>query len=71
VGDLFVGDSLNGLVRKIDLGRGEVSTIVGVVKQTGVRLGPLPAQLGPPTALALTPDAKLLIVSENSLLEAR
>jgi hypothetical protein len=30
----------------------------------------LPAQLGAPTALALTPDAHLLVLSESALLVA-
>ncbi len=70
VGDLYVGDSLNGVVRRIDLKGGTVSTVIGALKQSGVRTGPLPAQLGQPTALALTPDAQLLVVSENALLVA-
>ena len=70
VGDLFVGDTLNALVRHVDLTRGVVDTVVGAVGKSGVQVGPLPAQIGPPTALALTPDAHLLIVSENSLLVA-
>ena len=70
VGDLFVGDTLNGLVRHVDLAHGFVNTVVGAIGKSGVQVGPLPAQIGPPTALALTPDAHLLIVSENSLLEA-
>lgn len=71
VGDLFVGDTLNALVRRVDLKNGVVSTPVGSLAKSGVRTGPLPAQIGPPTALALTPDAHLLIVSESALLVAR
>ena len=70
VGDLFVGDALNETVRRIDVKSATVSTPIGVIKKTGVQLGPLPAQIGQPTALALTPDAKLLLFSESSLLEA-
>ncbi len=70
VGDLFVADTLNETVRHVDLASGTVSTVIGVLGKTGVRTGPLPAQLGPPTALALTADAKLLLASENALLEA-
>ncbi|HEX6838648.1 MAG TPA: hypothetical protein VF334_18850 [Polyangia bacterium] len=70
VGDIFVGDTLNDLVRRIDVVHGMVTTPIGVVGKPGVRPGPLPAQLGPPTAVALTPDAKLLIASENAILEA-
>jgi len=57
-------------VRRIDVKSATVSTPIGVIKKTGVQLGPLPAQIGQPTALALTPDAKLLLFSESSLLEA-
>jgi sugar lactone lactonase YvrE len=70
VGDLFVGDTLNHVVRRIDLAHGMVTTPVGVVGKVGVAPGPLPAQLGVPTALALTPDAHLLIASENAILVA-
>ena len=47
-----------------------VSTVIGTLNGNGVALGPLPAQLGPPTALALTPDARLLLASESALLIA-
>jgi hypothetical protein len=70
VGDLFVGDALNSLVRRVDLINGIVSTPIGTLSATGLEPGPLPAQLGPPTALALTPDAHLLVMSENTLLVA-
>jgi sugar lactone lactonase YvrE len=71
LGHLFVADQLNALVRRIDLSPATVSTIVGTVGLPGVRLGALPAQLGPSPTLALTPEGQLLIVSENSLLVAR
>src|SRR6185312_11132137 len=70
LGDLFVADTLNSLVRRIDLAHATVSTVIGTLAGNGVMLGPLPAQLGPPTALALTPDARLLVASESSLLVA-
>ena len=70
VGDLFVADTLNDVVRRVDLGGGMVTTPIGLVGKSGVRPGPLPAQLGVVTALALTPDAKLLLSSENAILEA-
>ncbi len=69
-GDLFVADSLNRVVRLVDLNAGMVSTPIGSIEESGVALGPLPAQLGAPTALALTPDAHLLVASESSLLLA-
>jgi DNA-binding beta-propeller fold protein YncE len=70
LGDLFVADSANSVVRLVDLNAGMVSTPIGSLAQSGVALGPLPAQLGTPTALALTPDGQLLVASESSLLLA-
>jgi sugar lactone lactonase YvrE len=68
--DLFVSDFLNDIVRHIDVSTGTVSTIVGTLTASGVRLGALPAQLTQPSALALTLSGNLLIVSENSVLVA-
>ena len=70
LGDLFVGDSLNGVVRRVDLAKGVVSTVIGVIDDPGVRTGALPAQIGQPTALALTPKGQLILASENALLVA-
>jgi sugar lactone lactonase YvrE len=70
VGDLFVGDSLNDLVRHVDVPSATVSTIIGVSRRPGVKLGPLPAQLTNPQALALTPSGGLLVISENAILLA-
>jgi sugar lactone lactonase YvrE len=68
VGDLYVADSLNSSVRHVDTQSGAVTLIIG--SRQGVSLGPLPAQISHPAALALTPDAKLLLFSENALLRA-
>lgn len=70
LGNVFVSDSQNNTVRRIDVSTGTVTTVVGAVADPGVRLGPLPAQLTQPSALALTPSGALLIVSENSVLIA-
>jgi DNA-binding beta-propeller fold protein YncE len=67
-GGLYVADSLNGLVRKVSLDTGEVSTLAGDRTLTGVKPGPLPAQLGPPTAIAFTVRGELVVASENALL---
>jgi DNA-binding beta-propeller fold protein YncE len=69
-GDLFVSDFLNNTVRHIDVATGTVTTVVGTLVASGVRLGALPAQLAHPSALGLTPAGNLLIVSENSILLA-
>jgi sugar lactone lactonase YvrE len=70
VGDLFVADSLNNTVRHIDAAGGAVTTVIGTLHASGVRLGALPAQLTHPATLILTPAATLVVVSENSLLLA-
>jgi len=70
VGDVFVSDSLNNAIRRIDASSGQVTTIVGGGAAAGVRLGTLPAQLSQPLAITLTPAGGLLIVSENAVLLA-
>lgn len=69
-GDLFVADTLNNLVRHVDVSSRIVDTVIGTRAADGVRLGLLPAQLTQPTALALTSSNALLLVSENSVLIA-
>jgi DNA-binding beta-propeller fold protein YncE len=69
-GDVFVADSFNGTVRRVDPATGAVTTAIGTLDASGVRTGPLPAQLSKPSALALTPGGGLLVVSENAVLVA-
>ncbi|MFI5290786.1 MAG: hypothetical protein ACHQ17_14090, partial [Polyangia bacterium] len=69
-GDLFVADSLNNSVRHIALATLAVTTVIGSNQASGVLLGPLPAQLSQPAAIALTPSGALALISENSLLLA-
>jgi streptogramin lyase len=71
-GDVFVADSYNDAIRRVNVPSGRVDTIVGVEGATGVRAGALPAQISHPSALALLPSVEgLLIVSENAVLLAR
>jgi sugar lactone lactonase YvrE len=70
LGDVFVSDSLNQIVRHVNAATRAVTTVVGTLALPGVRLGALPGQLSHPSALALTPAGSLLIVSESSLLVA-
>ncbi len=69
-GDVFVADAFNDVVRRVDVASGAVTTVIGARAASGVRLGPLPAQLSKPSALALTPSGGLIVVSENALLLA-
>jgi sugar lactone lactonase YvrE len=71
VGDVYVADTANALLRHIDGKSRVVTTLVGNRAAAGVRLGPLPAQLGQVETVALTPSGALAIVSENSVLIAR
>jgi len=68
-GDLFVSVVVN-TVRHVDTRSHAVTTPIGSLTLSGVRPGPLPAQLTQPSAVALTPAGGLLIISENSLLIA-
>ena len=70
-GALFIGDTVNSVVRRLDVAAATVSTPIGSILVSGVALGPLPAQLGLPSAIALTDDGRLLVASESALLLAR
>jgi len=52
-GALYIADSGNGTIRKMVIATGEVSTVVGVANQIGVRLGAYPAGLACPSRLAM------------------
>jgi sugar lactone lactonase YvrE len=70
-GNIFVIDSLNTTVREIESATGKVTTLVGNPHRSGVQVGPLPGQLGTPTAIALTPEGELVLASENCVLVTR
>jgi len=70
LGDLFVADTNNNVVRHVELSSDAVTTVIGSHAVPGVSLGPLPAQLTLPSVVALTPAGSLLVVSENSVLIA-
>src|SRR6185369_7815038 len=50
-GVLYVADSGNGAIRRIDLSSGMVTTYVGLLGQQGMLPGPLPARLNRPRGL--------------------
>jgi sugar lactone lactonase YvrE len=70
LGDLFISDTSNNAVRRVDVSNGTVTTILGAPAIYGVRLGTLPAQLTLPSAVALTRTGGLLVASENAILVA-
>jgi hypothetical protein len=72
-GNLFVADSGNHTIRKIALGTGAVTTVVGSPNRKGVVLGPLPGRLRYPWGLALGPAGELFIadVDEHAVLVAQ
>jgi hypothetical protein len=60
-GALYVADPEDATVRKIDLGSGLVSILVGQPGVHGVKPGPLPGRLNRPQSLAITPSGDLAI----------
>ena len=70
-GNLYVADS--STIRKVGLANGSVTTLVGVAGQAGVKLGPLPARLNAPAAVAVSASGALIIVdrNENAILMVR
>jgi hypothetical protein len=71
-GNLFVAESGNHTVRRVVLSTLQVTTVVGSPGRVGVVIGPLPAGLREPWALALGPAGELLITdrAENVILRA-
>jgi sugar lactone lactonase YvrE len=71
-GNLYVADSGNGTIRKMDLQSGRVTTWLGVPGRLGVRLGPLPAGLNSPQGLVAISATELAIAdsAENAILLA-
>ena len=47
-GALYVADTQNSTIRKIDIATQHVTTVVGVAKQSNLKLGPLPGSLYSP-----------------------
>jgi sugar lactone lactonase YvrE len=68
-GTLFVADAYT--VRQVTKDGSDLTTVVGALDRQGVRPGPLPAQLGDSTALAVTEDGTIAVVSESSILIAQ
>jgi hypothetical protein len=66
-GNLFVAESGNGTVRKLDIVTGRVTTLVGS-PGVAITLGPLPAGLNTPMGLAIGASGRLFIIDENALL---
>jgi hypothetical protein len=60
-GVLYVSDTGNHLVRRIDVAARMVSTVVGRRGSAGVELGPLPAAVDEPIGVAVTRQGDLII----------
>lgn len=73
MGNLYVADTNNATIRKVTLANGNVSTVVGVAGQSGIKLGQVPARLNHPWSLALSPIGELIVADpyENSILIVR
>jgi sugar lactone lactonase YvrE len=70
-GSLFVADSYNAAIRKIDVTTGGVTTLVGAPGRAAVVLGPLPAGLNTPSDVAVGPGGALLVTDEDAILVVR
>jgi streptogramin lyase len=62
---LYVADHDNGLVRRVSLTTGMVSTVAGVAGNFAVVAGPTPTPIGHPMGLALTPAGDVLVASDS------
>jgi sugar lactone lactonase YvrE len=70
-GILYVSDSGNATIRRVEAATATVSTWAGIPGQSGVATGPLPARLNAPAGLALLPNGDLAISDENAVLVVR
>jgi sugar lactone lactonase YvrE len=68
-GDLYVADTGNSTIRRIDL-NDKVSTVGGVAAQHGVVLGPLPGGLNLPVGITVAgPQGTLAVTTQNLVLK--
>jgi DNA-binding beta-propeller fold protein YncE len=67
-GSLYVADSENGAIRRIEIATRAVTTYVGVLGEKGLQPGALPAHLNAPRGLALLPDGGLAVTDEQAVL---
>jgi sugar lactone lactonase YvrE len=67
-GNLYVADSQNGAIRKIEIASRKVSTYAGVLGERALQPGALPAHLNLPQGLALLPDGGLAVTDEQAVL---
>ena len=67
-GNLYVADSENGAIRKIEIASRIVTSYVGVLGEKGMQPGALPAHLNSPQGLALLKDGGLAVIDEQAVL---
>ena len=70
-GTLYVADTENGAIRKVMISTRTVTTIVGVLGQHTLELGPLPGGLVTPQTLAVAADGTVYISDASAILVAR
>src|SRR6185312_11329774 len=70
-GNLYVADSGNHAIRRIEIASATVTTYAGVLGQHGVAVGAIPGRLNRPSGLAVLPDGGLAILDEQAVLVVR
>ena len=66
-GALYVADSENGAIRRVDVATRAVTTYAGVLGQKGLKPGARPARLNSPRGVALLPDGGLAVTDEQAV----
>jgi sugar lactone lactonase YvrE len=67
-GSVYVADTNNHVIRKVELASLAVSTVAGLAGSAGVFPGPLPAGLNSPLVIAVVPSVGAAILDENAVL---
>lgn len=70
-GNLFISDSRNSTIRKLELTDNRVTTFIGSAGQRRVTPGPLPALFNRPSGLTVSPTGELFLLGEDAVLGVR
>ena len=66
-GSLYVADTDNGAIRRIEIATRGVTTYAGVLGQQGLQPGGLPARLNRPKGVAVLPNGDLAVTDEQAV----
>lgn len=70
-GSLYVADTGNGAIRRVDIATATVTTPIGILGEPGLTIGPLPAGLEAPAYLGLGGTGQLFVSDDDVIVVIR